>query len=79
RWYSGSCGGTLVGTGSSITVSPTTNTTYFVRFEGSCNTTTCASTTVTINSLSTAPTSISGTTTICNGNSTTLTLNGGSA
>ncbi|WP_220764207.1 T9SS sorting signal type C domain-containing protein, partial [Flavobacterium sp. UMI-01] len=79
RWYSGSCGGTLVGTGSSINVSPTTNTTYFVRFEGSCNTTTCASTTVTVNSLSTAPTSISGTTTICNGNSTTLTLNGGSA
>ncbi|WP_220764200.1 hypothetical protein, partial [Flavobacterium sp. UMI-01] len=30
RWYSGSCGGTLVGTGSSINVSPTTNTTYFV-------------------------------------------------
>jgi subtilisin-like proprotein convertase family protein len=31
EWFSGSCGGTPVGTGASITVSPTANTTYFVR------------------------------------------------
>lgn len=36
RWYTGSCGGTLVGTGSSITVSPGATTTYFVRGEGGC-------------------------------------------
>ena len=49
KWYSGSCGGTLVGTGSSINVSPTSTTTYFVRYEGTCNTTSCASATVTVN------------------------------
>lgn len=48
RWYSVSCGGTLVGTGSSIIVTPSANTTYYVRAEGTCNTTGCVSRTVTI-------------------------------
>ena len=48
KWYSGSCGGTLVGTGASVTVSPSSTTTYFVRAEGTCNTTTCVSITVTV-------------------------------
>ncbi len=43
RWYRGSCGGTSVGSGSSIEVSPTVSTTYYVRAEGGCNTTSCAS------------------------------------
>jgi hypothetical protein len=34
QWYSGSCGGTKVGTGNSITVTPTATTQYFVRREG---------------------------------------------
>ena len=79
QWFSGSCGGTAVGTGNSITVSPGSTTTYFVRYSGTCNTTSCVSATVTVNTASTAPTSITGTTTICAGNSTTLTLSGGSA
>lgn len=33
-WYAGSCGGTAAGTGTSITVSPTTTTTYFVQGTG---------------------------------------------
>ena len=36
KWYSGSCGGTLVGTGTSVSVSPTVTTTYFARGEGGC-------------------------------------------
>jgi Ig-like domain CHU_C associated len=36
-WYSGSCSGTLLGTGASITVNPTVTTTYYARGEGSCN------------------------------------------
>jgi hypothetical protein len=36
RWYSGSCGGSFIGRGASITVSPTVTTTYFVRGEGDC-------------------------------------------
>ena len=32
-WYTGSCGGTLAGTGNSLSVSPTTTTTYYGRYE----------------------------------------------
>lgn len=46
-WYTGSCGGTLIGTGQTITVSPTVATTYYVRLQGDCNTTTCVSLNVT--------------------------------
>ncbi len=36
QWYTGSCGGTNVGSGTSLTVAPTTTTSYFVRGEGAC-------------------------------------------
>lgn len=49
NWYSGSCAGTPVGTGESITVSPIVPTTYFVKVIGDCNTTTCISKTININ------------------------------
>ncbi|MEP6675969.1 MAG: T9SS type A sorting domain-containing protein [Ferruginibacter sp.] len=48
KWYSGSCGGTLVGTGTSIVVNPTVTTTYYVRAEGGC-VTPGACTAVTVN------------------------------
>ncbi|MFM7080309.1 MAG: T9SS type A sorting domain-containing protein, partial [Bacteroidota bacterium] len=51
RWYTGTCGGTLLPAfngATSITVSPNTTTTYFARIEGSCNTTACASLTVVV-------------------------------
>jgi hypothetical protein len=49
RWYSGSCGGTLVGTGNPLTIAqPLVTTTYFGRFEGNCNTTNCQSALFTI-------------------------------
>ncbi len=48
EWFTGSCGGTLAGTGDAITVSPTVTTTYYVRYSGTCNTT-CASVTVKVN------------------------------
>ncbi len=48
-WYSGSCGGTPVASGaSSITVTPASTTTYFVRAEGDCNNTACVSLTVVV-------------------------------
>jgi len=53
KWYSGSCGGTYVATGDTIEVWPTSNTTYYVRAEGICNTTICRS--ITINVPSTRP------------------------
>ncbi|MFC4262184.1 Ig-like domain-containing protein [Ferruginibacter yonginensis] len=49
KWYAASCGGTLVGTGAVLNnVVVTTTTTYFVRIEGVCNTTACASVTVNV-------------------------------
>jgi hypothetical protein len=49
EWFTASCGGTPAGTGTAITVSPSTTTNYFVRAAGTCNTTTCASQIVTVN------------------------------
>ncbi len=48
RWYRNSCGDTLIGTGNTLTVSPSQTTTYYVRAEGDCNTTTCAQVTITV-------------------------------
>lgn len=48
-WYTGPNGtGTLVGTGTTATVAPTANTTYYARREGTCNTTADASITVNV-------------------------------
>jgi hypothetical protein len=50
KWYAGNCGGTLIGSGVSITVSPVQNTNYYVRSEGGCaGSGDCASITITIN------------------------------
>ena len=48
RWYRNSCGDTLIGTGNTISVLPTQTTTYYVRAEGDCNTTTCAQVTIVV-------------------------------
>ena len=71
-WYTGSCGGTRVGTGSSITVSPNSTTTYYVRREGGCGApTNCASVMVTVNDVP-GPGTVSGPTTLCRGQSYTF-------
>ncbi|MBK7939880.1 MAG: hypothetical protein IPJ82_23595 [Lewinellaceae bacterium] len=71
QWYSGSCGGTAAGSGTSIVVSPGTTTTYYVRGEGGCATpASCASLTVTVNALPTP--SISGPSSVCSGGGVTL-------
>lgn len=82
QWGTGTIGNNIITgqTGVSITVSPTADTTYWVRRVDSAP---CAQNTgavtqaITVTSTSTAPTSITGTTTICLGNSTTLTASGG--
>ena len=81
EWYAGGCGsGTLLGTGASINVSPTSTTTYYVRRVANCGGTTgCYSFTVNVNTASTTPTAISGTNSICAGSSVTLTASGGTA
>ncbi|MBN2728918.1 MAG: hypothetical protein JXR53_06800, partial [Bacteroidales bacterium] len=77
NWYSGSCGGTLIGTGSSIVVSPSSSTTYYVRAEGDCDISGCVARAITVNAIPTVSASASPTT-ICAGSSTTLTGSGAS-
>ncbi|MCK6477974.1 MAG: hypothetical protein L6Q35_14215, partial [Phycisphaerales bacterium] len=49
RWYSGSCGGTLVGSGSPLVITaPAATTTYFARWENSCGSSACVETTVSV-------------------------------
>ena len=43
RWYEGSCGGSSIGTGTSLTVTPASTTMYYARATGgSCGSTACA-------------------------------------
>ncbi|MEI8204024.1 MAG: CARDB domain-containing protein, partial [Bacteroidota bacterium] len=46
HWYSGTCGGNSIGIGASITVNPLESTNYYVRAEGLCDTSECASKTI---------------------------------
>ena len=82
QWYTGSCGGTLVGTGNPLTISQTLSsaTTYYARYSGDCNETTCvASSQVTVNAIPSTPTiTPSGSTSFCTGGSVTLTSSSGS-
>ncbi|MDY0315273.1 MAG: hypothetical protein RBR32_09385, partial [Bacteroidales bacterium] len=49
NWYSGSCEGTLIGTGNNLSISaPTTSTTYYAAWENSCGISDCASVSVTV-------------------------------
>ncbi len=73
QWFSSSCGGTSAGTGTSITVSPSSTTEYFVRRTGTCNTTTCSSIIVTVVSATLQP--IEGDQTISCGTTTTFSSN----
>ncbi|MBK7172933.1 MAG: immunoglobulin domain-containing protein [Bacteroidales bacterium] len=78
-WYTGSCGGTLAGTGPTLIIpSPVVTTTYYARWESICGNSACVSVTVNVNTLPVAPTSITASaTTLCAGTSLTLTANGG--
>jgi len=69
QWYAGGCGtGSVLGTGASITVTPTSTTTYYVRRTNTCNTTACFSTTVTVHQPSNVGTfSNAGPINFCNG------------
>ena len=78
EWYQGSCGGIYLGSGSTLTINPTSTNTYYARAEGNCNTTACESVTVNVNALSTTPASvIASSNSVCPGANVTLTVNGG--
>ena len=51
-WYTGSCGGTQIGTGNSIVVNPTSSTTYYARnYNNAQFSATCASATISVTPL----------------------------
>ena len=75
-WYTGSCGGTQVGTGATLTVSPNTTTTYYVNNNsGGQFSPSCATITITVNPSPPAPTA-TGNTSLCGPGTTTLTASG---
>jgi len=51
HWYSGICGENQIEIGNNITITAESETEYFVRAEGECNTTDCYNINLTINSL----------------------------
>ena len=70
--------GSPIDSGATISLNPTTTTTYFVRIESSCFTGPCVNVTVNVLQPSTAPASIiSPTTTVCPGQAINLTVQGG--
>jgi len=76
RWRKNSCTGTIVGTGASLSVSPTANTTYFVRAEGgTCGITLCMEITIIVDKLPSTPSVISGPTSgLCNAQNVTYSV-----
>jgi hypothetical protein len=92
EWFAGTCSGTSIGTGNSITVSPTSNTIYYVRYKNNCISTTCISRSVMVNPIPTlsvatqpvftcvgSPATINLTGLLASSTSTiTYTINGGS-
>ncbi len=84
-WYSNSCGGTFLGSGTSISFTPVASAVYYARGEGGCATDgDCAAITVSIVSTMTAAVNISSDmgNAICNGTTVTFTAiptNGGDA
>lgn len=73
KWYSGNCGGLLLGVGDSITVAPDITTTYFLRAESSCGNSPCAFKTINVKSISGI---INGTSIYCPGDTNFLTCTG---
>jgi sugar lactone lactonase YvrE len=75
QWYDASCGVNNVGAGTSLSVSPSVTTTYYVRGEGGCVTPSgCGSITITVLQIPSQPGTISGNATVCSGSSQTYSI-----
>lgn len=76
EWFAGSCESTVIGTGASISVTPVSTTTYFVRPAGNsgCGTAPCIQTTVQVSSLGNPTVEITpSATNVCQGGTVSLT------
>ena len=68
KWYTGACGGSLVATGNTMTVSANTSVVYYYRAEGGCaNQSPCTSVSLTAVTPPSAPTAVFGPTVLCEG------------
>jgi hypothetical protein len=76
-WYSDSCDGTEIGRGQSISVSPSENTTYYVRASGKLNNTTCVQKLISVYEKSVSPSSITSSKVQCANEQITLSEIGG--
>jgi hypothetical protein len=75
HWYTGGCGVTLIGTGNSRLVSPTTTTTYWARnFSGGQFSSGCAAVTITVNPSLPPAGPVSGNNVIIAGTSSTYSI-----
>jgi len=74
-WYTSSCGGTLIGTGSPLNIaSPSSTTTYYARWEHACGNSACTSVTVNVKPKGTASVLIDASANpACNGTNVTFT------
>jgi gliding motility-associated-like protein len=78
-WYSGSCTGTQVGTGTTVAVAPTGNITYYARAEGACLATPgiCSNLAVTVNPRPAITAQPAATLRVCDQGNTTLSVTPG--
>ena len=78
-WYTGGCGrGVSLGAAETLDVAPTVTTTYYARAEGVCVLPgSCASITINVTPLPTAPTLSAASSAICPGATTQLSITGG--
>ncbi|MBS1647302.1 MAG: gliding motility-associated C-terminal domain-containing protein [Bacteroidetes bacterium] len=76
QWHSGSCGGAVVGSGTSISVSPGSTTTYYVNAVGTCNTTACVPVTVNVGGTTATPGTPTGPSPVCSGSTQTYNTTG---
>jgi hypothetical protein len=79
NWYTGSCGGSLIGTGNNLAVTPATTTTYYGRYEDPvpcARNTACVTVTVNVVPLPSGNYNLNGSGNYCPGNSIVLSLSG---
>jgi len=76
-WYQDNCGGSMIGEGERITVTPTRNTTYYVRAEGPSGNTACRQHDITVETKSIPPEGIDGPDKVATGQSFILSVRGG--
>lgn len=75
-WYKNGCGLTPVGSGTSITISPSITSAYFVRGEGGCTLAgPCSSITINLSNQPANPGALSGSISVCSGGNYTYSLN----